>query len=55
MMISIERIDKQIIAIVNGTELPVKDYKIISSADGTTELEITIEGKANEFELSANL
>ncbi|MCI9542493.1 MAG: hypothetical protein HFG39_15980 [Lachnospiraceae bacterium] len=35
--------------------IPVSDYKIQSSADGETELCITIKGIPNEFELKANL
>lgn len=35
--------------------IPVSDYKIQSSADGETELCITIKGIPNEFELKASL
>lgn len=33
----------------------ISDYSLKSSADGTTELSVTIEGKVNVFETSANL
>ena len=39
-----------------GTEvIEIQDYNVKSSADGTTELSITISGQASIFELSANL
>lgn len=39
-----------------GTEtIEVSDYSIKSSADGSTELSVTIKGNANVVELSASL
>ena len=35
--------------------IEVSDYCLKSSADGSTELSVTIKGKANVFETSANL
>ena len=35
--------------------IEVSDYSLKSSADGSTELSVTIKGKANVFETSANL
>lgn len=39
----------------NPTRIPLTKFDIKSSADGTTELNITIQGNFNEFETSANL
>lgn len=36
-------------------KIPVTDFNLKSSADGTAELNITIQGNFNEFESSANL
>lgn len=39
-----------------GTEsIEVSDYSLKSSADGSTELSVTIKGNVNVFETSANL
>ena len=35
--------------------IEVSDYSLKSSADGSTELSVTIKGKVNVFETSANL
>lgn len=35
--------------------IPISDYKIQSSADGKTELCVTISGTANELEIRASL
>lgn len=40
---------------VGNAVIEIKDYCLKSSADGTTELSVTIEGKADIFATSANL
>ena len=53
--ITIERInDRSVLKIEKGV-LEISDYKIVSSADGTTELTILIKGISNLFETSTNL
>jgi hypothetical protein len=53
--IGISRIEKRIFMNLNSEQIEISDYKILSSADGTTELSVKIVGTANVFELSANL
>lgn len=53
--ITIERInDRSILKIEKGV-LEISDYKIVSFADGTTELTILLKGISNLFEASTNL
>lgn len=53
--IKLERVnDKQILQIDN-VAVPITDYQIKSSADGTTELIICMKGKSSIFDLSTNL
>ena len=53
--ITIERInDRSVLKIGKGV-LEISDYKIVSSADGTTELTILLKGISSAFETSANL
>jgi len=54
MCISIKRIDSVTLVGINGTEFKVSDYRISSSADGTTELDLKITGNASLFEASAS-
>lgn len=55
MVISLIRIDGRSLISINGSaDFEINDYKVTSSADGNTELDIKIIGKINVFELSAN-
>lgn len=54
-VLKVSKVDERIFFQLNNEIVEIKDYKITSSADGTTELLIVIEGNANVFDLSANL
>lgn len=54
-MFKVSKVDERIFFQLNNEIVEIKDYKIKSSADGSTELLIVIEGNANVFDLSANL
>lgn len=54
-MLKVSKVDERIFFQLNNEIVEIKDYKIKSSADGSTELLIVIEGNANVFDLSANL
>ena len=53
--VSIQRIDSRILLQVGTEQIEISDYNLKSSADGTTELNVTISGNATLFELSASL
>lgn len=54
-MLKVSKVDERIFFQLNNEIVEIKDYKIKSSADGSTELLIVIEGNANVLDLSANL
>lgn len=56
MDVSIYRIDGASILGIGKEQIPIKDYKITSSMQGGTELEVVIklDGKIMEFETSAS-
>jgi len=53
--IQILKQDTSLTMMIGEESIFVEDYKISSSADGTTKLEIIFQGSINEFVLSANL
>lgn len=53
--IKIEKVDNRIFLQIGEEVIEVSDYNIKNSADGTTELSVTIKGNTNEVEWSANL
>ena len=53
--ITLAKIDSRIYFQIGKESVEVSDYKIQSSADGETELCITIRGTANLIYLAANL
>ncbi|GAB6105691.1 hypothetical protein JCM17039_24450 [Blautia glucerasea] len=53
--VSIQRIDSRILLQVGTEQIEISDYNLKSSADGTTELNVTISGNTTLFELSASL
>lgn len=55
MELELKRIDKQTVLIINDVVIPISNYLIKSSAEGTTELTVTICGISSIFELSTNL
>lgn len=55
MMLKVSKIDERIFFQINNEIVEAKDYEIKSSADGSTELLIVIEGNANVVDLSATL
>lgn len=54
MDIGIHRLDNRSFLKVNDEEIEVSDYKISSSANGTTELQVLIRTQASVFELLAS-
>ena len=53
--VSISRVDNRSFLNIGKENIEIADYGTKSSADGTTELLITIKGTASIFELSTNL
>jgi len=54
--VSLIRVDSRFfLKVYEAGIIPISDYKIQSSADGETELCITISGEPSELELSASL
>lgn len=53
--ITIHKIDSRSFLQVGAEQVEISDYTIKSSANGTTELNVTINGNSNVFEMSANL
>ena len=53
--LQIMKMDDETILLVGNEKIPVDDYSIKSSADGTTELTLSIKGVATIFEMSASL
>ena len=53
--ITIHRIDSRSFLQIGNEQVEISDYNVKSSANGITELNITINGNSNVFELSANL
>ncbi|MFR4352479.1 MAG: hypothetical protein ACLT3H_12560 [Roseburia sp.] len=53
--ISISRADSRSLLQIGTEQIEVSDYQIKSSADGSTELSVTIKGAAAIFETSASL
>lgn len=55
MNIRITRIDSRSFIEIGSEKLEISDFKMQSSADGKTELCITIRDLTNEFEMSTSL
>ncbi len=55
MEVAIKRVDEKNILIIDDSSIPILDYSIKSSADGTTELNVTITGISSIFDLSTIL
>ncbi len=55
MIIIIHKEENRNFLQVGNETMEVSDYSLKSSADGFTELSVTITGKVNVFETSANL
>ena len=55
MDVKIVRVDNRSLMQIGETQIEVADYNINSSADGSTELSVTIKENAPTFELSASL
>lgn len=55
MDVKIVRVDNRSLMQIGETQIEVADYNIKSSADGSTELSVTIKENASTFELSASL
>lgn len=53
--ISIQRIDNRKFLKIEEEFVEISDYKVVSSADGTTELTVNIKGVSTIFDLSTNL
>lgn len=53
--ISINSVDSRSYLQIGKEMVEISDYKVKSSADGSTELTVTITGLCSEFALSANL
>ena len=53
--ITIHRIDSRSFLQIGNEQVEISDYNVKSSANGITELNITVSGNSNVFELSANL
>lgn len=53
--IAIHKIDSRSFLQVGAEQVEISDYIVKSSANGITELNITIAGDSNVFEMSANL
>lgn len=55
MVLKVSKVEERKFFQINNEIVEIKDYKIKSSADGSTELLIVIEENVNVFETSANL
>ena len=55
MAVAISKGGSRIFLQVGKEMIEVSDYSLKSSADGSTELSVTIKGNVNVFETSANL
>lgn len=55
MVLKVSKVDERKFFQINNEIVEIKDYKIKSSADGSTELLIVIEGNANVFDSSTTL
>ncbi len=53
--VSIQRVDSRNFLKIGNECVEVSDYKVVSSADGATELTITIKGMSTVFDLSTSL
>lgn len=53
--IKIGKVDERKFLQIGAELIEITDYNLISSADGSTELTVTIGGWASTLELSANL
>lgn len=53
--ITIHKIDSRSFLQIGNEQIEISDYNVKSSANGVTELNITINGNSNVLELSANL
>lgn len=53
--ISIKKIESRTFLVVGNQSIEVKDYKLVSSGNGETELTIILKGKSTIFDLSASL
>ncbi len=53
--ISIKRIESRTFFVIGNQSIEVKDYKIVSSGNGDTELTLVLKGNASIFEMSASL
>lgn len=53
--ITIHKIDSRIFMQIGSEQIEISDYIVKSYANGITELNVTISGNSNVFEMSANL
>lgn len=53
--ISIKKIESRTFLVVGNQSIEVKDYKLVSSGNGETELTLVLTGNASIFEMSASL
>lgn len=53
--ISIKKIESRTFLGVGNQSIEVKDYKLVSSGNGETELTLVLKGNASIFEMSASL
>lgn len=53
--ISIKKIESRTFWVVGNQSIEVKDYKLVSSGNGETELTLVLKGNASIFEMSASL
>ncbi len=53
--ISIKRIESRTFFVMGNQSIEVKNYKIVSSGNGDTELTLVLKGNASIFEMSASL
>lgn len=51
----ISKIDSRCFLQIGSEQVELSDYTVKSSANGITELNITISGSTNKFEMSASL
>lgn len=53
--IFIKKIESRTFLVVGNQSIEVKDYKLVSSGNGETELTLVLKGNASIFEMSASL
>ncbi len=53
--ITINKVDNRSFLKIGSEQIEVSDYNVKSTASGVTELNVTIRGTSNVFEMSANL